>query len=106
MKKIVCLCIAILLLSSCAASRFESKIKEVELGMSKRKVVSILGTGYEPAGARMTIDGPVETISYRATSLIRGEEDCYILSFQNGKLVEWFKEIYPVQPNQPYPNRD
>ncbi len=79
------------ILTGCAAYKIESKMQQIELGMSKKKVVSILGKNYNIVGARITPEGAIESISYLSTNL--GNEDSYyILSFKDGKLVEWFKE--------------
>ncbi|MBP3518893.1 MAG: hypothetical protein J6K31_10955 [Parabacteroides sp.] len=90
-----------LLLVSCGTLmqpyQMDSKMKEVELGMTKKKVISILGNDFESAGARMTSEGPIETISYKVYTLSdNNTEGYYFLSFKDGKLVEWFKEKYPV----------
>lgn len=41
------------------AYQMDRKMRDVELGMSKKKVVSILGKNYETAGARITPEGPI-----------------------------------------------
>lgn len=71
-----------------------------ELGMTKKKVISILGKDFESAGARMTSEGSIETISYKTASMTENTEGYYLLSFKDGKLVEWFKEKYPVHNHQ------
>ena len=52
------------------------------------------------AGARMTSEGSIETISYKTASMTENTEGYYLLSFKDGKLVEWFKEKYPVHNHQ------
>ena len=37
--------------------------------MTKQKVISILGKDFESAGARITPDGPIESISYKTCLL-------------------------------------
>ena len=72
-------------------------MKNIELGMTKKKVISILGKNFESTGARMTSEGSVETISYKTYTLSdNNTEGYYLLSFKDGKLVEWFKEKHPV----------
>ena len=48
--------------------QMDSKMKDIELGMTKKKVISILGKDFESAGARMTSEGSIETISYKTAS--------------------------------------
>mgnify|MGYP000795840718 CR=1 FL=1 len=67
---------------------------------TKKKVISILGKDFESAGARMTSEGSIETISYKTASMTENTEGYYLLSFKDGKLVEWFKEKYPVHNHQ------
>ena len=92
--------LATFLLTSCGTLmqpyQMDSKMKDIELGMTKKKVISILGKDFESAGARMTSEGSIETISYKTASMTENTEGYYLLSFKDGKLVEWFKEKYPV----------
>ena len=67
---------------------------------SKMKDISILGKDFESAGARMTSEGSIETISYKTASMTENTEGYYLLSFKDGKLVEWFEEKYPVHNHQ------
>lgn len=100
MKKLIYLLLIALTMTACGALKIEHKMREVELGMPKKKVVSILGNNYEAAGARQTRNGDVEMIRYYSVSMEKGEE-YYVLSFQNGKLVEWFKEKAPASNAHP-----
>ena len=73
---------------------------QMDSKMTKKKVISILGKDFESAGARMTSEGSIETISYKTASMTENTEGYYLLSFKDGKLVEWFKEKYPVHNHQ------
>ena len=57
--------LATFLLTSCGTLmqpyQMDSKMKDIELGMTKKKVISILGKDFESAGARMTSEGSIET---------------------------------------------
>ena len=92
--------LAILLLTSCGTLmqpyQMDSKMKDIELGMTKKEVISILGKDFESAGARMPSEGSIETISYKTASMSENTEGYYLLSFKDGKLIEWFKEKYPA----------
>ena len=65
--------LATFLLTSCGTLmqpyQMDSKMKDIELGMTKKKVISILGKDFESAGARMTSEGSIETISYKTASM-------------------------------------
>lgn len=91
------------LLTSCgsiiSAYKMDRKMQDIELGMSKKKVVSILGKNYETAGARITPEGPIESISYAASSISETVDSYYILNFREGILVEWFKDKHASHNN-------
>ena len=78
--------LATFLLTSCGTLmqpyQMDSKMKDIE------------------SGARMTSEGSIETISYKTASMTENTEGYYLLSFKDGKLVEWFKEKYPVHNHQ------
>ena len=79
------------LLASCAALgnqiNANRNITRIELDMPKRDVVKIMGNTYEVVGSRQTGEGPLETIGY-----LNGNNDIYLLTFLNGRLVEYHKE--------------
>lgn len=81
--------------------KMDNRMHKIELGMTKQKVISILGKDFESAGARITPDGPIESISYKTVTMTIADysEGYYILSFKNGILVEWFKEKTPINNN-------
>lgn len=85
MKKMIWLYVllATFLLTSCGTLmqpyQMDSKMKDIELGMTKKKVISILGKDFESAGARMTSEGSIETISYKTASMTENTEAYYLL---------------------------
>lgn len=80
----------ILSFSSCGTMNLGSKLKKVEIGMSKKEVINILGTGYDQVAARDTPDGTLEILRYY-NATIDGTIP-YTVSFLNGTLVEWYRE--------------
>lgn len=101
MKKLIYLLLIAFTMTACGALKIEGKMKNVELGMTKQKVISILGNNYEAAGARQTHDGNIEMIRYWSITMDSTTQEYYVLSFRNGSLVEWFKEKVPVNPSHP-----
>ncbi len=96
MKKIIAILILVLTLSSCAGTmNLGSKVKQVEIGMSKHEVISKLGKSYDVKGAVKTPDGTLETINYYDS--LYGYS--YIFNFLNGDLVEWYYEPAAPQTN-------
>jgi hypothetical protein len=82
---------AAVLLTSCAAMGNQMtaarNMTRIELGMTKRDVVKIMGDTYQVIGSRATREGTEESIGY-----LDNHNDIYILTFLNGKLVEYHKE--------------
>lgn len=85
-----------LLLTACGSMiqsmQMDSKIKEIELGMTRKEVIARLGNDYEAVGAGVTPHGTFEKISYYTYSMTDGSEGYYILTFREGRLVEWYKD--------------
>ncbi|HCO66484.1 MAG TPA: hypothetical protein DIT04_01835 [Dysgonomonas sp.] len=101
MKKVKFLTLVLMLVvsfsfSSCGTTNLGSKLKRIEIGMTKREVIDILGNTYDVIGARDTPDGALETLRY--TNITVDGPIPYIVNFLDGKLVEWFKE----PSNYPY----
>ncbi len=68
-----------------------SNVKKLELGMSKRDVVSIMGKSYLSLGAIQTPEGNVEVIGYPTA-----DDNLYRLHILEGKLVQWeYERIKP-----------
>jgi hypothetical protein len=86
----IAMIICCILFSSCGVTgsmNMGRKIKNVEIGMTKKEVIDILGNTYEVMAARDTPDGTLEVLRY---SGFWGHT--YIVNFVDGKLVEWFVE--------------
>ena len=100
MVKGIYVLLTMFLLMGCATVmnpyKMDNRMHKIELGMTKQKVISILGKDFESAGARITPDGPIESISYKTVTMTIAD---YILSFKNVILVEWFKEKTPINNN-------
>ena len=80
--------------SSCGSSSLAGKAKKLEIGMTKKDAVNVMGKDYTTLAARQTPEGALETIRYENV-----EERPYIISFLNGKLVEW--HIEKDRPHRP-----
>jgi hypothetical protein len=79
--------------SACGSSSLVNKAKKLEIGMTKQDVVNIMGNGYTTLAARQTPEGALETIRYENIM-----EFPYIISFLDGKLVEWYIDEPKTQP--------
>lgn len=98
MKKIILALIVVLAFSSCGSTKdsmsLGANLKKVEIGMTKKEVISILGKSYSPIGGVQTPNGVVDVVSYED---FYGQK--YSFHFLKGELVEWYKD----RPEYPYP---
>ncbi len=76
--------------SSCGTMNLGTKLKSVEIGMTKNEVTSILGNSYDVVAARDTPDGALEVWRYHNVTMEGAIP--YIVNFLDGRLVEWFRE--------------
>ena len=85
----------ILLLSSCTSSSTimtSEKMNNLELGMTKDQVVSILGKGYTIAEKRVDNGVNLEVLSYRN---LYKDDEFYMFVFTNDKLERWYRDLLP-----------
>lgn len=88
--------ICLVILTSCGATKFETGLKQLQLGMSKQEVVATLGNKYKILGAGTTPEGNLETWRYIEPNLVHGEShEQIIVNFLNGRLDEWHREFLP-----------
>ncbi|MDF2478094.1 MAG: hypothetical protein K0S24_3577 [Sphingobacterium sp.] len=84
-------------LSSCSGARIatmrQSKMEQLELGMSKLQVVNILGSSYSIAQKEANAMDTIEVISYRNVPF---DEEYYLFRFKNNKLEKWHREFQPI----------
>jgi len=59
-------------------------MSKVELGMTKKEVVSIMGKEFKTIGANRVPEGDIEMIGYE-----NAEGEVYVLRFLNGNLVNY-----------------
>lgn len=95
MKKIIFVAILAFTITACGTMNLGAKLKNVEIGMTKHELVSVLGKSYEAKGGVQTPDGNIETITYYDAMY----GTTYVFNLLNGKLVEWYEEHLPPQPH-------
>ncbi len=107
MKKLIVISLIACLFAACSSynsmSKAKSNVRKVELGMTKKEVISVMGKVYEVAGASTTRDGMrVETLKYEGGDAISGLVDrYYFFTFENSILVEWHTQ--PLTYDQQHP---
>lgn len=98
MKKLLFVPVFILMLSmvSCASvsgvfnKTPEERVKQLELGMTKKQVTDILGKTYKPLSLENSPSGRVETLS------VDVDEDWrYVIKLLDGRLENWARERIP-----------
>jgi len=84
-------------LSACSGTRIatmrKSKMEQLELGMSKSQVVTILGSSYSISQKEVSNKDTIEVISYRN---IPFDDEFYLFRFKNNKLEKWHREFQPM----------
>lgn len=73
----------------------DSNMKKLEIGMTKKQVVNIMGDTYKIFGAVEEHGVVTESIGYETTDA----NWMYVLNFVNGKLKSWQREWV----GRPYP---
>lgn len=89
MKKVIFTLVFTLMLISCGTTSLVSKAKKLELGMTKKEVVSAMGDNYRVISASQTPEGNVEVLRYTATI----DTTEYVIYLLDGRLIEWHEEI-------------
>ena len=98
MRKLFILPVFIVVLSmvSCASvnSVFnktpEARVKQLELGMTKKQVTEILGKTYKPLSLENSPAGRIETLSVDIDADWR-----YVIKLLDGRLENWVRERIP-----------
>ncbi len=86
-----------MVLSSCSGARIatmrQTKMEQLELGMSKLQVVNILGSSYSIAQKEANATDTIEVISYGNFPF---DDEFYLFRFKNNKLEKWHREFQPA----------
>ncbi len=87
MKNIIYLLLLFCIMTSCSTYhsmiRADANMKNINLGMTKEQVISVMGKSYEIISSRDSM----LTLGYKS-----GDYGIYRLLFIDGKLKEWDKE--------------
>lgn len=82
------LCVLMLSVVSCSTNKtLVDRTKKLELGMSKKKVISVMGNDYKIISATKTKDGDLEVLLYSAPN----EINPYTFYLLNGELEKWYE---------------
>ncbi len=69
-----------------------ANMDQLELGMSKDQVTTILGKGYTIAEKRMAGEVVIEVLSYRD---FYEDDEFYMFLFEDNQLKRWYRELLP-----------
>lgn len=97
MKKVFFTLALALSLISCGSASLVGKSKKLELGMTKKEVISVMGDGYRVISAAQTPEGNLEVLRYIPTI----DTTEYIIYLLDGKLVEWHEDVPNTNANRP-----
>lgn len=102
-KRLIFFFLVLCIVTSCSSMssmiNADKNIRKVQLGMSKKDVVSIMGKDFRVLGATADKDGNFETIGYD-----NANEELYVLVFSDGRLVNY--ELTRPHKHPPHHNRE
>lgn len=87
MKKVLFTILITTLLAACGSKAYNTELKQIQLGMTKEQVVTIMGEDYTTSGVRESWGKTYETIEYRGRYKFT-----WIFNFEDNRLVKWYKE--------------
>lgn len=93
MKKILIAIVLAFTITACGTANLGSKMKNVEIGMTKTQLASALGNSYDTLSAVKTPEGTLETRRYWGAL----SDYNYIVNLLDGKVVEWYQESIPTE---------
>ncbi|SBW07077.1 hypothetical protein [uncultured Dysgonomonas sp.] len=100
-KKLLIITLLIVTLVSCGSMKdamySEKNVRKVELGMTKEKVISIMGKSYTSAGAIQTPEGSVEIIRWDSVD----DLEKYEFHFVDKILKEWHRVRLDYHDHRP-----
>jgi len=90
MRHLFVIIAVVLILTSCGSAQiFDSRVKKLELGMTKKEVISIMGGSYDVLAASQVPEGNLEVLRYFSSLSYS-----YIVHLLNNELVEFHQDVY------------
>lgn len=86
MKKLFFALLIAVFMSGCG-STYNSALKQIDLGMTKQEVVTLMGDKYSTTQSEHVGNKDYETIEYKDMYKFH-----WFFQFADGKLVKWWKE--------------
>lgn len=88
MKKVLFALLVTTILAACGGLKtYNNALKQIELGMTKEQVVSLMGQDYQTSGKTYENNNEYEVIEYKDMYKFH-----WIFEFENNKLYKWYKE--------------
>lgn len=88
MKKILFIAFIATVLSACSSMKvYNSALKQIELGMTREQVVSLMGDKYKTTGISSAQGKEQETLEYKDMY-----KNHFFFVFLDGHLNKWYKE--------------
>ncbi|QIK56036.1 lipoprotein [Dysgonomonas sp. HDW5A] len=88
MKKILFIAFIATVLSACGSMKvYNSALKQIELGMTRQEVVSLMGDKYTTSGVTRVQGKEQETLEYKDMY-----KNHFFFVFVDGHLNKWYKE--------------
>lgn len=89
MKKVLFVVFIATILAACGSFKaYNSALKQIELGMTKEQVVSLMGNDYQSTGKVYENNKEYETIEYKDMY-----KNHWFFEFADNSLYKWYKEV-------------
>lgn len=88
MRRITWVLFITIFLAACGSFKVYNKaLKQIELGMTRQEVVSLMGDNYSTTGPRLVDDKELETLEYKDMY-----KNHFFFEFVDNHLYRWYKE--------------
>lgn len=94
MKKLLFLAVCLVVLGSCSVMvNLDKRVHDLELGMTRKEAVRVLGKEYNIEVKTQAHDGALEVLHFYSSV-----SNDYILKFLDNRLMEFHKYVVPAHP--------
>ncbi len=88
MKRVIFVMFLAIALAACGSFKvYNDALKQIELGMTKQEVVSLMGDKYTTSGTRYIEGKEYEVLEYKDMY-----KNHFFFEFADNKLYKWYKE--------------
>lgn len=87
MKKVVLAVLFAVILTACGSKVYNDALKQIELGMTRNQVVTLMGDDYKTTGVKVMQGKSYEVLEYKDRF-----KNHFFFEFADDSLYKWYKE--------------